>query len=168
MIKPTLLVATLCLLLIGCATSSETLANTNPLGYDDAMESLATELRLVDKYVTGGQYNLAEPKAARATTLAGYLEQYEPPRMGKSYADYQEFQNQAIDMQRGADRLAFLVEQRRRDEANEQMLLVIDRYNHISRRYGPGINIDALARDEGRMRGPTSAQSNLPGDVSRR
>lgn len=163
MTKPALLVALFCLTLFGCAASHETLLNTEPLGYDDAMEKLAAELAKVDKHVTGGQYNMAVPEAERAVNLATYLAHYEPPRMGKSFADYQEYQNQAIDMQRATDRLMFLVQQRRRDEANQQMTTVIDRYNYVSRRYGPGLQMQALTRDEGAVRGPTSAYSNLPG-----
>ena len=165
MTKPILLALIPCLMLLGCGVSQRTVLDAEPLGYDHAMEMLAAEIQRVDKLVTGGQYRSAESEAERALYLATKLEGYEPPRMGKSYADYTEYQAQAGDMRRAADRLLFAVQQRRRDQANEELVGAAYRYNFISVRYGPNIQIGVLERGPERLRRPTDYRSELPGEL---
>lgn len=152
--------------LFGCASSQDTRLSTEPRSYDEAMEMLADEIETIDKHVIGAQYDLAVPEAQRAVSIATALGRFDPPRLGNNdYDAYMEYENQADDMRRAVDRLLFMIEQRRREGARDQLENVARRYNLMSTRYGPSYQLSVLERDPNQLRGPEFYRGDLPGEL---
>lgn len=154
-----------CLALWGCAASHETLLNTEPRGYDEAMDMLASQIRTLDKHVIGAQYEQAVPEAERVMNLAAALGRTEPARLDKSLAEYEEYLAQAEDMRHAADRLLYYVQQRRRNESRSQLEVVANRFNTMSTRYGPNYQIGVLDRGPNKLMGPEDYRGNMPGEL---
>lgn len=159
------LAAVLLSCLFGCASSQDTRLNTDPRSYDEAMSMLATEIRNIDKHVIGAQYDLAVPEAERAVSIATALGRFDPSRLGNDYDAYVEYESQADDLRRAMDRLLFMIQQRRRDGAREQLEVVARRYNYISSTYGPNYQVSVLERDPNELRGPEFHRGELPGEL---
>ncbi|MBX3475341.1 MAG: hypothetical protein KF754_13255 [Planctomycetes bacterium] len=149
----------------GCASSQDTRLSSEPRSYDEAMGMLASEIQAIDKHVIGAQYNLAVPEAERAVAIAGALGRFDPARLGNDYAAYVEYEAQADDLHRAIDRLLFMIQQRRRDGAREQLENVARRYNFISNKYGPNRQVSVLERDPNDLRGPEFHRGDLPGEL---
>jgi len=149
----------------GCASSQDTRLSRDPRSYDEAMEMMAKELRLIDKHVIGDQYDQAVPEAERAVSVAEAVGRFDPARLGNDYAEYMEYQNQADDLRRAMDRLLFLIQQRRRDDIRIQLENVARRFNFMSTRYGPSMQVSVLERDPNQLRGPDFYRGDLPGEL---
>lgn len=157
--------ALLLLSVVGCASSQDTRLNTEPRSYDEAMELLSVEIVNIDKHIIGAQYRLAVPEAERATSIAGALGRWDPPRLGTSLEEYNEYQSQVDDLRRATDRLQFMIEQRRKEDARDQLEVVARRFNYMSSKYGPTIQVGVLERDPNKLRGPEGYRGELPGEL---
>ena len=145
--KKLLLVAILGVLISGCGgVTRETKRYQRPTNYVQAMEQLGEQLSILDKNVVGGQMALAKTGSERALQLSMDVGKFDPQRAGESEQDYLEYGAQTEDMRRATDRLLFYIEHRRRDDARDQVLKVIDLYNKLSVNYGPGRQLKTIDR----------------------
>jgi hypothetical protein len=149
----------------GCSSSQETRVPTDPRSYDEAMYMIAEDVRLADKHLIGAQYALAENDMDRVVSNATRLAGYEPPRSTTRYADYTEYRAQADDLLHAADRLRFMVEQRRRRDAESLLEEVARRFNRLSATYGPSYQIGVLERSPNEFRFDDGDRSSTPGEL---
>lgn len=136
-----------------------------PRAYTEAMDWLRADLIELDQHLVGSQYDLAVPDAERVHQYAGALGRFEPPRISNDWAAFEEYVRQTEDMQRATDRLLYLVEQRRKSEAKEQLWAVAGRFNRLSAEYGPAIEVRLLEQEEKPFASPEDYRSELPGEL---
>ena len=149
----------------GCAASQETRLATDPRDYTEAMDWMRVELQQIDQSQVGYNFKGAEPNAERLHAFARSLARHEPPRMGNNYETYEEYYLQTEDMTRATDRLLYLIQQRRREAAHDQLAEVARRYNLMTVTYGPSIEVTLLERDPEEFRGSRSISGELPGEL---
>lgn len=165
--KHTLIVLVLSVMVIaGCANTQDTKLRTDPRSYSEAMDMIAGEVGQIDKHLIGGQYGLASNEAELVVKYAMHLSRYEPPRMTNRYDDYIEYDAQVDDLMRSSDRLLFMLQQRRREDARDQLAEVAKRFNRLSLNYGPTYQIGVLERSPNEFRFTESYSSDLPGEMS--
>lgn len=150
----------------GCGSSQQTVFSGPPRDYVETMDRLTYDIGQVDKHLIGAQYDLAEQECKRITEYTARMGQFDPLRVGDSKDDYTEFLAQCEDMNRAADRLLFLTQQRRKEQAKDQLGVVAARYNRMSRQFGPGNEISLFERPADKLRGLERYRSDLPGEYS--
>lgn len=160
-----LVTALMSLSVFGCAASQETRLATEPRGYNETMDWLRDEVQLIDKHIIGAQYDEAVPDAERLREFTKALGRFEPPRMPANREMYDEYFMLVEDLQRATDRLLFFIEQRRKEDAKDQLAEVAKRYNRISVSYGPSIEVSVLERDPSEFRGAESYRGEVPGEL---
>jgi hypothetical protein len=165
--KTTLLffVAMLPLLALGCASSQETRLANEPRTYDEAMSWIRDEIMLIDKHIIGSQYDEAVPDAERLTEYSRSLEGFEPPRLPDNNELYNEYFAEVTDLRYACDRLLYFVQQRRKEDAKDQLQEVAKRYNRISTTYGPNVEVDVLERGPERFPSTESYRDSVPGEL---
>ena len=151
--------------MFGCAASQETRLATEPRTYYETMEWLRDEVRLIDKHIIGAQYDEAVPDAERLREFTKALSRFEPPRMPENREMYDEYFMQVEDLSRATDRLLFFVEQRRKADAQDQLVEVARRYNRLSVSYGPSIEVSVLERSPEEFRGSETYRGEVPGEL---
>jgi hypothetical protein len=155
------------LLLSGCVTLNpdEHVERSDPVNYDQAMNMIAVEMRRIDRNMIGEVYSQAVPQTRRVLQYVESLGRFEPPRMASSYEDYREFGEQVDDLRRATDRLLYMLEQRRRDQARDQLVDVATRYNRLSVHYGPNRQIEVLEQSPDPFRITERYRSEVPGEL---
>lgn len=162
-----LLLASLVFIAIqGCGSSQQHVNTSPPRDYVETMDRLTLELGLIDKHLIGAQYDLAEQEATRLTNWTARMGQFDPLRVGDSKDDYSEYIAQCDDLNRAADRLLYLTQQRRKEQAKDQLAIVTARYNRMSREFGPGNEVSLFERPADKLRGLERYRSDLPGEYS--
>lgn len=161
--KKLLVFAVICVLVAGCGTTRETARYVQPRSYSEAMDGLGVQLVILEKNVVGGQMGLAQTGAERTLQLAIDVGKFDPQRAGETEDDYREFGAQTDDLRRASDRLLYYVQHRRREDARDQVLRVIERYNKLSLSYGPGRQIKSFERTKDETR-PVSVTRDQPGN----
>lgn len=139
-----LLMSALCV--AGCVSSPEAHADVEPRSYTEAMYMIADEIRGVDRHVVGGRYPQALENARVIHRHARQLLNYEPPNTGDRYADFMAYSQQIGDLVHSADRLMYMLEQRRHADSEDQLAAVTVRYNRLSANYGPTFQVGVLDR----------------------
>lgn len=160
-----LLVAAFFVLVAGCTSSRQTVSSERPRSYVETADWLTRDIGLVDKHLIGDQFNLAEQEAERLVGYANDLAKFDPLRTGEEANDYHEFLAQCEDLRRSADRLLYLIQQRRRESAKDQLGVVAARYNRISRAFGPGNEVSLHERPAEKLRGLDTRKLELPGEL---
>lgn len=158
----------LALLVCSCASSQEARLATEPRSYTEAMEWIRNDLVQLDDHIIGSQYDQGVPDAERILQFAGALGRFEPPRISNSWEAFEEYYAQTEDLTNAADRLLYLVEQRRKIEAKEQLWEVAGRFNRLSAEYGPSIEVRLTEQEEKPFAGPENYRSELPGELRTR
>lgn len=166
--KLALLAVLACVTALGCSSSPAVVQRSEPINYDEAMERLAAQLAILDKQVGGGLYEPATAAGERVLELSTMLGQFEPPRIGRSYDALVHYNEQADDMRRAADRMLFLVQQRRREAMLEQLQAVAYRFNYISANFGPNLQVGVLGNPPAKLLAPADYRADLPSDLSTR
>ena len=164
--KPLLLLA-MCTLIsaASCGVSQKTKLEVRPTGYLEAMDAIATEVRLIDKYLIGSAYEQAVPGAEAVVLYAGDLGGFDPVRGADLYESYQEYGQQVDDLRRACDRLLFMLQQRRKGEAKDMLIEVATRFNRISVNYGPSYEISVLEREPEEFRLSEDYRGDVPGEL---
>jgi hypothetical protein len=163
--KTPLLLLVLALLMVGCASSQETRLSQEPRTYDEAMTWIREEIVQIDKQVIGAQYEEAVPSAERLKQFTGSLAGFEPPRLPDRWELYEEYFAEVRDLQHASDRLLYFIEQRRKEDAKDQLAEVAKRYNRISTTYGPNYEVDVLERGPERFPSTESYRDSVPGEL---
>ena len=158
----------LALIVCSCAASQETRLATEPRSYAEAMDWIREDLMLLDKHLIGSQYEEAVPDAERVLEYSDSLGRFEPPRIASRWEAYEEYYAQTEDLTSASDRLLFLVEQRRKIEAKEQLVEVAARFNRLSAEYGPSIEVRLLEQEEKPFASPEDYRSDMPGELRNR
>ena len=161
-----LVTALLSLMVFGCAASQETRLATEPRSYNETMDWLRDEVQMLDKHIIGSQYDEAVPDAERLSEYSKALSRFEPPRMPDSRESYDEYFMQVEDLNRAADRLLFFIEQRRKEDAKDQLAEVARRYNRLSVNYGPSIEVSVRAPGPEEFRGLEDYRDEVPGELA--
>ncbi|MCC6466166.1 MAG: hypothetical protein IT463_12570 [Planctomycetes bacterium] len=162
-----LAVLALCVLLAGCGSAPRTETVSQPRSYAETMDLLAGRLKRVDKFVMGSDYGASIPDAQVAVHYARLLGQFEPPRIAADFNAFNEYSAQAEDMARAADRLLFLIEQRRPEECDAQLADIATKFNRMSVAYGPNYQIGVLDRGSDKFRSADLRRSDVPGELLR-
>ena len=155
----------LALLIASCAASQEARLATEPRSYVEAMDWLRADLELIDDHLIGSQYGVAVSDAERILKYSDALGRFEPPRISTDWEAFEEYYAQTEDLTHAADRLLFLVQQRRKVESKEQLRDVAVRYNRLSAEYGPSIEVRLTEQDENTFAGPERYRGDLPGEL---
>ncbi|MCB9932939.1 MAG: hypothetical protein H6841_05880 [Planctomycetes bacterium] len=153
------------LMSFGCASSQETRLALEPRSYDEAMTWIRDEVAGIDKAVIGAQYGEAVPDAERLREYTKWLTSYEPPRLPNDYEVYDEYFNQTQDLFRCSDRLLYFIEQRRKQDAKDQLAEFARRYNRLSTTFGPNWEISVLERGPEEFRTPEYYRGDVPGEL---
>jgi len=154
------------LVLSACASQShQDRLQRDPRTYAEAMDLIASEMRLIDRNMIGEEYRQAVPQTERVLHYVGALGRFEPPRMSNAYEEYREFGEQVEDLRRATDRLLYFIEQRRRDSARTQLIEVATRYNRLSMSYGPTRQISVMEEPATPFRLTDRYRSDLPGEL---
>jgi hypothetical protein len=153
------------MLALGCASSQETRLALEPRTYDEAMNWIRIEITQIDQQVIGAQYDEAVPGAERLRTYAGSLSGFEPPRLPDNWELYEEYFAEVTDLHHACDRLLYFIQQRRKEDAKDQLAEVAKRYNRISTTYGPNYEVDVLERGADRFPGIESYRDSVPGEL---
>lgn len=163
-----LLLASLVLVcLAGCSSSSKTPIYAGPpRDYVETMDRITFEIGQIDKHLIGAQYDLAEQECGRIAEWTARMGQFDPLRVGNSKDDYTEYLAQCDDLNRAADRLLFLTQQRRKEKAKDQLAILAARYNRMSREFGPGNEVSLFERPADKLRGLEKYRLDLPGEYS--
>ncbi|MCB9893723.1 MAG: hypothetical protein H6839_04670 [Planctomycetes bacterium] len=164
---------TICLLVLfalsflsfGCASSQEVRLAMEPRSYDETMTWIRKEVGSIDKAVIGANYEGAVPDAERLRQYTKALSRFEPPRMDNDYDTYDEYFLQAQDLYRTSDRLLFMIQQRRKEDAKDQLAEFATRYNRMSVTYGPSYEISVLERGPEEFRGLEDLSTDVPGEL---
>lgn len=160
-----MLVVLLSLLAFGCSSSQQSRLATEPRTYDEAMTWIRDEIVLIDKRVIGSQYEDAVGDAERLKEYTRTLAGFEPPRLPDNYVLYEEYFAEVADLRHAADRLLYFIEQRRKEDARDQLAEVARRYNRISTTYGPNYEVDVLERGPERFPSTESYRDDVPGEL---
>lgn len=163
--KLLLSLAVLVIAVAGCSSSRQTISTTPPRNYVESMDQLSSMIGLVDKHLIGAQYSLAEQETEQVIKLAGSLGKFDPLRIGDDADGFTEFLDQCEDLRRSGDRLLFLIQQRRREDAKDTLGFVAARYNRLSRSFGPGNEVSLFERPAEKLRGLEKIHSELPGEL---
>lgn len=150
---------------VGCAASQETQLQREPRDYNEAMDFIAAEVRDINKNLIGANYVQAVAQGERLVRHAQNLARFEPPRIAPSFEVYAEYGEQTQDLRRSTDRLLFMLEQRRKEDARDQLAEVAKRFNRLSVSYGPTYEIDVLDPGADRFRSMESYRSEVPGEL---
>lgn len=161
-----LLLASLVFIVAGCGTSQQTVSSAPPRDFGESMDRITADVAQIDKHLIGAQYDLAEQESARICDYTAKLGSFDPLHLGDQTDDYIEYQAQCQDMHRAADRLLFLTQQRRKEQAKDELAVFAARYNRMSRTYGPGNEISLFERPAEKLRGLEKYRSELPGEYS--
>jgi hypothetical protein len=161
-----LLFASLVFIIAGCGTSQETVYSAPPRDFSESMERITRDVGLVDKHLIGAQYDLAEQESVRICDYTANLGKFDPLHIGDQTDDYTEFLAQCEDLNRSADRLLYFTQQRRKEQAKDELAVLAARYNRMSRTYGPGNEISLFERPAEKLRGLESYRSDQPGEYS--
>ncbi|MCA8916481.1 MAG: hypothetical protein KDB90_13810 [Planctomycetes bacterium] len=152
-------------LTFGCASSQEVRLALEPRSYDETMTWIRKEVGSIDKAVIGANYEGAVPDAERLREYTKALARFEPPRMNNDYDSYDEYFRQAQDLYRTSDRLLYMIQQRRKEDAKDQLAEFATRYNRMSVSYGPNYEISVLERGPEEFRGLDNFSSEVPGEL---
>lgn len=150
---------------LGCAASQETQLQREPRSYAEAMDFIANEVREINKNLIGANYGEAVVQGERLVRFAQNLGRFEPPRIAPNYEVYAEYGEQTNDLRRSADRLLFMLEQRRKEDARDELAEVAKRFNRLSVAYGPTYEIDVLDPGADRFRAMEDYRSEVPGEL---
>jgi len=161
-----LVIALMSLAMFGCASSQETRLASEPRSYNETMDWLRDEVQLLDKHIIGSQYDEAVPDAERLSQYSKALSRFEPPRMPENRKMYDEYFMQVEDLNRASDRLLFFIEQRRKEDAKDQLAEVARRYNRLSVNYGPSIEVSVLEQGPEEFRGLEDYRDEVPGELA--
>jgi hypothetical protein len=160
-----LMIVSASILALGCSSSQETRLAQEPRTYDEAMTWIRLEITQIDKQVIGAQYDEAVPGAERLKAYAGSLSGFEPPRLPDNWELYEEYFAEVSDLHHASDRLLYFVQQRRKEDAKDQLAEVAKRYNRISTTYGPNYEVDVLERGADRFPATESYRDSVPGEL---
>lgn len=152
-------------LTFGCASSQEARLASEPRSYDEAMTWIRQEVATIDKAVIGAQFGEAVPDAERLREYTKWLTTYEPARLPNDYEVYDEYFSQTQDLYRCSDRLLYFIEQRRKQDVQDQLAEFARRYNRISTTYGPNYEISVLERGPEEFRMSDSYRGDVPGEL---
>ncbi|CAG0931112.1 hypothetical protein PLCT1_01640 [Planctomycetaceae bacterium] len=161
-----LLFASLLFIVTGCGSSQQTVHSAPPRDFGESMDRITADIAQVDKHLIGAQYDLAEQECVRICDYTANLGSFDPLHMGDQTDDYMEYQAQCQDMHRSADRLLYLTQQRRKEQAKDELAILAARYNRMSRTYGPGNEISLFERPAEKLRGLETYRSDQPGEYS--
>ncbi len=161
-----LLLASLVFIVTGCGSSQQTVYSAPPRDFPESMDRITAEVAQIDKHLIGAQYDLAEQECARIAEFTANLGSFDPLHVGDQTEDYMEYQAQCEDMHRAADRLLYFTQQRRKEQAKDELAVLAARYNRMSRTYGPGNEISLFERPAEKLRGLESYRSAQPGEYS--
>ena len=139
-----LLMSALCI--AGCLSAPQTPADLEPRSYTEAMYMIADDVRGVDAELVGGRYPQALSHARKIHGNARRLVNFDPPRGGDLYEEFTTYSRQIGDLAHSADRLVYMLEQRRHADAQDQLAAVAVRYNRLSTNYGPSFQVGVLDR----------------------
>jgi hypothetical protein len=160
-----LMVVSVSMLALGCSSSQETRLAEEPRTYDEAMTWIRLEVVQIDKHVIGSQYDEAVPDAERLKNYTRTLSGFEPPRLPDNWELYDEYFAEVSDLHHASDRLLYFIQQRRKEDAKDQLAEVAKRYNRISTTYGPNYEVDVLERGADRFPGTESYRDSVPGEL---
>lgn len=149
----------------GCASSQEARLALEPRSYDEAMTWIRREVASIDKAIIGAQFGEAVPDAERLREYTRWLTTYEPARLPNDYEVYDEYFSQTQDLLRTSDRLLYFIEQRRKQDARDQLAEFARRYNRISTTYGPNYEIAVLERGPEEFRSAEKYRGEVPGEL---
>jgi hypothetical protein len=110
------------------------------------MYMIADDVRGVDAELVGGRYAQALGHARKIHGNARRLVNFDPPNSGDRYEDFTAYSQQMGDLVHSADRLTYMLEQRRNADAQDQLAAVAVRYNRLSTNYGPSFQVGVLDR----------------------
>lgn len=155
----------LALVVCSCAASQEARLATEPRSYAEAMDWIRDDLMLLDDHLIGSQYDQGVPDAERILKYSEALGRFEPPRISTDWEAFEEYYAQTEDLVYAADRLLYLVEQRRKVEAKEQLWEVAGRFNRLSADYGPSIEVRLTEQEQKPFASPEDYRGDLPGEL---
>lgn len=166
---PLMTLAMLAMTAFACAAPGEDrdpFKAASPESYKEAMEAIEYEVRAVDAHLIGSHYVLAEPEVARMLEAVKYLGQFYPDTIASNYEAYVEYEAEAEDLRRTNDRLLLMVQLRKKEDAKDQLEELARRFNRLSRKYGPKLEIGVLDRGPEKFRDAEFSKSALPGELS--
>lgn len=138
----------------------------DPENYAQAMETIVAQLGKADTHITGSQYDLAEPEVKLVLEAAKSLGRFYPDTIEANYEAYREYEAQAEDLRRTADRMLLMVQLRKKENARDQLKELARRYNRLSMAYGPKVEIGVLERGAEKFKDAEYSETVLPGELS--
>ncbi|MHC4840775.1 MAG: hypothetical protein ACYTDT_07390 [Planctomycetota bacterium] len=139
---------------------------TDPVNYAESMAVIEMEVRNVDVHIIGSQYAMAENEAEAVLDAAKDLGKFYPDTIAPNYEAYQEYEAEAEDLRRTSDRLLLMIQLRRKEDAKDQLGELARRYNLLSSKYGPKVQIGVLERGADKFRGAEYSEANVPGELT--
>ncbi|MEE9310948.1 MAG: hypothetical protein V3V10_00920, partial [Planctomycetota bacterium] len=161
-----MMLAMLAMTAVACAAPEEDrdpFKVASPESYKEAMEAIEFEVHAVDAHLIGSHYELAGPEAAHMLETVKTLGMFYPDTISANWEAYEEYEAEADDLRRTNDRLLLMIQLRKKEDAKDQLEEFARRFNRLSRKYGPKLEIGVLERGPEKFRDAEYSESELSG-----